>query len=113
MLALVFRMEIRDYLTTGLHPFVLGQYTATVRKFPHGQADRYAMVASGAGTPSLADVEILSALDGVTLPKNFSMARGKWIRTWLIVRTCFGVDHTASDGLKEFGEEMLARETEL
>ena len=95
--ALGFRIEIWDDLTTGLHPFVLGQHTAMVRKFFCGQADRYAMVASDAGTPSLADVEILSAPDGVTLPRNFLMARGKWLRTLLIVRTCFGVDHNASD----------------
>ena len=67
VLVLGFRMEIRDNLTTGLHPFVLGQHIATVRKFLRGQADRYAMVASGAGAPSLADVEILSAPNGVTL----------------------------------------------
>ena len=69
-------MESRDNLTTGLHPFVLGQHMATVCKFLCGQADRYAMVASGAGVTSLADVEILLAPDGVTLPRNFSMARG-------------------------------------
>ena len=113
LLVLRFRMEIRDDLTTGLHPFVLGQHTATVRKFLRIQADRYAMMASSAGTPFLADVEILSAPDGVTLPRNVLMARGQWLRTWLIVRTCFGVDHNASDGLKEFGEERSARETEL
>ena len=77
VLALGFRMESRDDLTTGLHPFVLGQHTATVRKFLRIQADRYAMVASGTGAPSLADVEILSAPGGVTLPRNFSMARGQ------------------------------------
>ena len=33
ILALGFRMESRDDLTMGLHPFVLGQHTATVRKF--------------------------------------------------------------------------------
>ena len=71
------------------------------------------MVAPGAGSPSLSDVEILSAHDGVTLPRNFSMACRQWLRTQLIVRTCFGVDHNASDGVKEFCEEMLARETEL
>ena len=84
VLALGFRMESRDYLTTGLHPFVLGQHTATVRKFLRGQADRYAMVASGTGPPSLADVEILSAPDGVNLPRNFLMARRQWLRTRLI-----------------------------
>ena len=87
VLALGFRMEKRDDLTIGLHPFVLGQHTAAVRKFLCGQADRYAMVASSAGAPSLTDVEILSAPDGVTLPHNFSMARGQWLRTRLIVRT--------------------------
>ena len=51
VLALGFRMESRDDLTTGLHPFVLRQHTATVRKFLRGQADPYAMVASGTGTP--------------------------------------------------------------
>ena len=60
VLVLGFRMEIRDNLTTGLHPFVLSQYTATVRKFLRGQANRYAMVASGTGPPSLANVEIIS-----------------------------------------------------
>ena len=64
VLAIGFRMESRDDLTTGLHPFVLGQNTATVRKFLRSQAERFAMVASGAGAPSLADVEILSAPDG-------------------------------------------------
>ena len=113
VLALGFRMESRDNLTTGLHPFVLGQHTATVRKFLRGQAGRYAMVASGTGAPSLADVEILSAPDGVTLPRNFSMARGQWLRTRLIAATCFGVDHNASEGLQIFGEELSARETEL
>ena len=71
------------------------------------------MVASGTGAPSLADVEILSAPDGVKLPRNFSMACGQWMRTGLIVGTCFGVDHNASEGLREFGEELSARETEL
>ena len=113
VLALGFRMDSRDNLTTGLHPFVLGQHTATVHKFLRRQADRYATVASGAGAPSLADVEILSAPDGVTLPHNFSMARGQWLRTRLIVRTCFDVDQNTSEGLMEFGEEMSARETDL
>ena len=113
VLALGFRMESRDDLTMGLHPFFLGQHTATVRKFLRRQADRYAMVASGTGAPSLADVEILSDPDGVTLPHNFSMACGQWMQTRLIVGTCFGVDHHASEGLKEFGEELSARETDL
>ena len=77
VLTLRLRMESQDNLTTGLHPFVFGQYTATARKFLRGQADRYAMVAFSAGPPSLADVEILLAPDGVTLPRNFSMARGQ------------------------------------
>ena len=88
-------------------------YWSTVRKFLRGQADRYAMVASGTGAPSLANVEILSAPDGVTLPRNFSIARGQWLRTRLIVATCFGVHHNALDGLQNFGEELLAQETEL
>ena len=113
VLALGFRMKIRDDLTTGLHPFVLGQHTATVQKFLRGQADRYTMVASGAGATSLEDTEILLAPDDVTLLRNFSMARGQWLRTRLIVRTCLGVDHNASEGLGEFGKEMLARETDL
>ena len=71
------------------------------------------MVASRTGTPSFVDVEILSAPDGMTLPQNFSMDRGQWMRTRLIVGTCFGVDHNASEGLREFGEELSARETEL
>ena len=87
MLALGFRMESRYDLSTGLHIFVLGQHTATVRKFLRGQTDRYAMVASGAGASSLADVEILLAPNGVTLPKNFSMAREQWLRTRFIVGT--------------------------
>ena len=66
VLALGFRMESRDDLTTGLYPFFLRQHTATVSKFLRGQADRYAMVASGTGAPSLADVKILSAPDKVT-----------------------------------------------
>ena len=40
MIALGFRIERLDDLTTGLHPFVLGKHTATVRKFLRGQADR-------------------------------------------------------------------------
>ena len=68
VLALGFRMDSRDDLTMGHHPFVLSQHTPMVRKFLRGQADRYAMVASGTGAPSLADVDILSAPDGVTLP---------------------------------------------
>ena len=113
VLAMGFSMESRDDLTTGIHPFVLGQHTARVRKFLRGQADQYAMVASGTGAPSLADVKILSAPDGVTLPRNFLMARGQWLSTRLIVATCFGVDHNASEGLQNFGEELSAQETEL
>ena len=71
------------------------------------------MVASGAGAPSLSDVENLSAPNGVTLPQNFSMDRGQWLRTRLIVGTCVGVDYNASKGLKEFGEEMSTREIYL
>ena len=106
VLALGFRMESRDDLTTGLHPFVLGQHMATVRKFLRRQADRYAMVASGTGAPSLADVEILSDPDRVTLPRNFSMACGQWLRNRLIVATCFGMDHNASEGLQNFGDKL-------
>ena len=113
VLVLGFRMESRDDLTTGLHLFVLGQHTATVCKFLCGQADRYAMLASGTGAPLLADIEILSAPDRVTLPHNFLMARGQWLRTRLIVATCFGVDLNASEGSQNFGEEFSARETEL
>ena len=51
VLALGFRVEIRDDLTMGLHPFVLRQHTATVCKFLRGQADRYTMVAYGTGPP--------------------------------------------------------------
>ena len=86
VLALGFKMESWDNLTTGLHPFVLGQHTAMVRKFLRSQADQCAMVASGAGAPSLTDVEILSAPDGVTLPRNFSMA----CRQWLWIRLSVG-----------------------
>ena len=75
VLVLGFRMESRYDLATGLHPFVLVQHMTTVRKFLRGQAGRYAMVASGAVAPSLANVEILLAPEGVTLPRNFSMAR--------------------------------------
>ena len=62
------------------------------------------MVASGAGAPSLEDVEILSAPNGGTLPRNFSMVFEKWLRTRLIFGTCFGIDHNASEGLREFGK---------
>ena len=106
-------MVSRDNLTTGLHNFFLGQHMTTVRKFLRGQADRYAMVALRTGAPSLADVEILLAPDGVTLPHNFSMADGQCMRTRLIVGTCFGMDHNASEGLKELGGELSARETDL
>ena len=41
------------------------------------------------------------------------MARGQLLRTRLILATCFGVDHNASEGLQNFGEELSARETEL
>ena len=41
------------------------------------------------------------------------MARGQWLRTRLIVATCFGMDHNTSEGLQNFGEELSARETEL
>ena len=52
VLALGFSMESRENLTTGLHPFILGQHTTTFHKFLSGKADHYAMVASGVGTPS-------------------------------------------------------------
>ena len=107
VLALGFRMESQENLTTGLHPFVLGHHTAKVRKFLCGPEERYAMVASGADAPSLADVEILAAPDKMTLLRNFSMARG--LQTCMIVATCFDIDHSASKGLKEFKEEMSAR----
>ena len=71
------------------------------------------MVASGTGAPSLANVEILLAPDRVTLPRNFLMARGQWLRMRLIVATCFGIDHNASEGLKKFREELSERETEM
>ena len=41
------------------------------------------------------------------------MAHVQWLRTWLFVATCFGVDHNASEGLQNFGEELSARETEI
>ena len=39
VIALGFRMESQDNLTTGLHPYILGQHTTTVRKFLRGHAD--------------------------------------------------------------------------
>ena len=86
---------------------------ALVRKFLRSQAIWYAMVASRSFAPSLADVDILSAPYGVTLPRNFPMACGQCLRTWLVVGTCFGMDHNASEDLEDFGEEMLAREADL
>ena len=56
VLGLGIQMEIRDDMTTVLHPFFLVQHTATIRKFLCRKADRYAIVASGVGAPSLADV---------------------------------------------------------
>ena len=47
------------------------------------------------------------------MPQNFSIACGQWFWNWLIVEMCFGVEHNASEGLKEFWEKMLAREMEL
>ena len=41
------------------------------------------------------------------------MARGQWLRTRLIVTTCFGVDHNASEGLQNFEAELSERETDL
>ena len=41
------------------------------------------------------------------------MARGNWLRTRLIFGNCFGVYHNTSEGLKEFGDEMSVRETDL
>ena len=41
------------------------------------------------------------------------MARGQWLQTWMVVGTCFGVDHNTSKGLKEFGGEISTRETDL
>ena len=41
------------------------------------------------------------------------MACGQWLRTRLIVTTCFGVDHNASEGIQNFREELSARETYL
>ena len=35
------------------------------------------------------------------------------MRTRVIVSTCFGVDHNASEGHQNFGEDLSARETEL
>ena len=47
VLALGFRMESWEGLTTGLQLFVLGQHMAAQRKFLKTQADRYAMVVLG------------------------------------------------------------------
>ena len=41
------------------------------------------------------------------------MAHGQWLRTRLVLGTCFGMDHNVSKGLKEFGEEISTRETDL
>ena len=49
----------------------------------------------------------------MTLPLNFSVARGQWLRTWLIVGTCFGIDHNASECLRDFSKEMSARKTDM
>ena len=51
VLALGFRMEIRDDLTTGIHPFVLGQNAATVCKFLRGQRTVTPWWPPGQGAP--------------------------------------------------------------
>ena len=41
------------------------------------------------------------------------MAFGQWLCTRLIFGACFGMNHNAFEGLKEFGEEMSSWETNL
>ena len=76
VLTLGFQMVIQDELTTVLHPFVLGQHRALVRKFLRRQAYWYAMVAFVHGDLYLADVEIISAPNRVIFLRIFQWRMG-------------------------------------
>ena len=61
-------LDSRDDLMTGLHAFILGQHSPAEQKRLKEVAARYDMVMGSVGAPSMADANILSAPDGLTLP---------------------------------------------
>ena len=74
--ALGFFLDHSDNLGTGLNQFGLGQHTSSVRKVPKARNNQHQVIVVRGAAPSLADVAMLTASEGVSLPSNLAMAQG-------------------------------------
>ena len=73
-IVLTIRLEDKYDLYTGLHPFMLDQHMATVRKLLPISGEYCNLVAGGTGT-TVVEAENMRVPDGVVLPSTLSMDR--------------------------------------
>ena len=78
------RLEYKDDLTTGLHPFRLGQHMTAARKVLCAPSKNYNLVAGRTGT-IVVDTVKTSISDSVKLPTTLSMTRLILSRTCLVL----------------------------
>ena len=107
------RLDYRDDLGMGLHPFGLGHQTSAAQKALKARAEKHQVIADGGSAPSLSDMATLTAPDGVTLPDTLAMTRGSHARLRVIPATLFGTDHPTALAMKEVNSETMERETEI
>ena len=93
-LDLVFHLNHRDNLGTGLHLFYLIQH-----KVLNACSDQHQVVAGGGGTPTLVDACYLPAPDGVSLPEKVVMAWSAHARLQLSLETLIRRDHPSSHAM--------------
>ena len=76
VLGLNFCLSSKDNLSSGLHPFTLGQHTAARQKLLKTRVDRHNLMAGGHAAPSLADAKELVAPNGMTILTSHRQSRG-------------------------------------
>ena len=105
-LYLGFRLDHKYELGMGLHQFVLGQNTNTIRKHMKSHEEKHQVIVEGERELSLADAAFLTAPYGISLLGILPMARSAHLRLGLLVSTLLGPYHPTNLGLYNFSKEM-------
>ena len=104
------RMRNQKVVTSVIQPFSLGQHTTTQRKIASTAAYWYSTVVGGGAAPLLANADILSDPDGVSLPATFLQARVQMTWTQVIYVCMFGMNDAVVGKLADFVSRMQEEE---
>jgi hypothetical protein len=109
IVALEFRMNNPDDLSTGVQPFILVQTTPTERQSAQQLVDVYNTVMAGS-TSSVPDAQYLVADDKALLPVSWYQTRTALIYLRAIILLTFGLNHPWTMALGTFLGNLMAHE---